>query len=658
MRHFRYNLPMALLAALLGLASLVCAEEPSTHLGFHPFTQPKTVQAAPSVQEPVHASTAPPPSLHAGDAPYDTAAAPLDNRDFILLIQSGYRLLDARIYPEKGTEAVGKEELTYILEDLRSRRKLKALIQLELLFNRNHDRKVSGLDREALRSIGKAYWGLLPSRTREELRPYFSVEELEGMNREMSVGPAPGETLVLPPAVFIPDQSVLPSTSAAQVEAPAPPAPAPVEAAALPAEAPAPKPEPVPSAPPPSPMTAFAPLTPLGVAQSPAPPAPVAAPPVEPAPAAAAPAAQPPQQAAAAPAAPTPEPSMPSIPPVPVEPVPAAPPSPPVQAQAPQPAPPPVQTPAPVVQAAAKPVEVYKDPAPYDPAAFKTFLESAPYGRDVKPLLELLGAHAREPERSRALGLVRDMIPRIVLDSTLAGAASHSVSLPAGADPQRPGSLQVAVHDGPVLLVQSKLFSKREIFLPDSPQFYLERGLRIPSQSAFSRESASEAPVDEDLGLVRSYPDGSKRLKFSSEQLAGQLLAALLDADALLRFWKPDAHVRLRSETARFRFYKALAKSAGKEPHLDRESAAAYQEWLDRPEDFMDLVLQTYGAFSGRARELRLLEAAGLMTGPEAKKALEALPKPSRPAGGEHPVGSPQAREQWLELDRFAREEK
>jgi hypothetical protein len=234
------------------------------------------------------------------------------------------------------------------------------------------------------------------------------------------------------------------------------------------------------------------------------------------------------------------------------------------------------------------------------------------------------------------------------------------VSVPSGSDAQLTGKIQIALNDGPVILRVRKFLGAKSIRLPDSPQFYRDRGMPQPKEAAFPRESASESEADEDGCRVRIYRDGSRRLRLPQEQLSGELLAALLDADSILRGWKQDVHSLLRSETARFRFHRALAKDAGKEPALDRDMSASYKEWLDRPEDFTDFILQTWGAGQDKAREISLLTATGLLSPAEAVQARSGIPKPGQPGAGvtELPIESPRTREAWLETDRLGRAER
>ncbi|MFA6091619.1 MAG: hypothetical protein WCU88_00045 [Elusimicrobiota bacterium] len=622
----------------------------------------------------------------AGLEPYDLSSTPLDERDARLLKESGYRLEDRYIFASSQTSPVGREDLSFILEDLRSRRRLQALLQMDMIFNRNDfQKKLPEPDRETLRVIARMYWGILPSATRKDLKPYFSAQEISEMNLEMSLGPLP------PPRIAekaTPPEPAPPLPRPAARSVPAPSASAPAEQNTTPASAPAPLsvlaaaaaplaiaanipaslPRPAaPALPAAAPIQTApqVPATPAATAvDKPIPPVsqPAAATPQIPNTAAAMPSAAPTATTTVIPASATPAPAFPIIPaPAPLPPAQPAAPSPLPSAPAaplpasPTPAQPPAPAPAPT--AALERVPVYAPSASFSPEGFKVFLATAPYPREVKALLELLATHAREPERRTALGIVRDLLPSLLLDSSRSGRHGSSVLVEQGKDMLRPGNIQIALNDAPMILRWKKLFGKRTVRLPDDPGYYEALGLRPPALDAASRDKAPEREITEEEGTVAVYKDGSLRLRLSPEQLAGELLAALLEADARLKGWPSDIHLRLRSAAARNRFWRAYAKAQGRQPLLDPESLTAYQEWLERPEDWADLFFQTMER--DPSVELRLLESAGLLSSEEASAALERLPKGKTvPQEGvkELPVSGPYARESWLETERLARE--
>ena len=287
-----------------------------------------------------------------------------------------------------------------------------------------------------------------------------------------------------------------------------------------------------------------------------------------------------------------------------------------------------------------------------DTHAFASFLETAPYGRDAKPLLTLLALHAREPERTAALGIVLEHLPHITLDSTRCGARARHALLNTG--PQR---RQIALNDLPLLVERRHLLTKTAAWLPDSPQYYSDRAMPPPRLDALSREALCEKEERTDRGLTRIYKDGSMRLRLSQEQLASELLVALLDLEAGLRGWEPGLHVRLRSEAARFRFLRSYAKDTGNSPDLDRELRSGLREWIERPEDRIDLLLQLETSEAERAAlELTILGTAGILEEQAALALRKTLPAPKTEAPAIR-TGSPAAREAWLAIETAARRE-
>ncbi|MFH1725654.1 MAG: hypothetical protein ABII00_13680, partial [Elusimicrobiota bacterium] len=298
---------------------------------------------------------------------------------------------------------------------------------------------------------------------------------------------------------------------------------------------------------------------------------------------------------------------------------------------------------------AARPPAAAPEYPELDAAAFRKFLDSAPYGRGVKPLIELLARHAPEPERRVALGVLTRLMPHIVSDSVKAGTRSRA-SLTPMLESLAPDRHQIALHDGPVIVEERSLFRKGRVYLlPDDPAFYRQRGVPVPSLEAFSRESASDKETDGPWGRVRVYADGSERLLRSPEAMAGALLGGLLMLDARLRGWDDAFHSGLRAEAAEFRFYRRMQRDTGTEPRLDRALKTRYHEWQERPEDYIDLMLHSHLGRSSR-QELEVLEAAGVAKAGEAEGAA------ADPEAARLPPGDSPAARAWLEAERRARE--
>ncbi|MFH1725648.1 MAG: hypothetical protein ABII00_13650, partial [Elusimicrobiota bacterium] len=219
---------------------------------------------------------APVPDL-AGDIPFDLDDTPLADDDFLFLVRNGYRFgPDGRLHAPGADKPVGRADIFYVLEDLRSRRKLRALLEIRLIQGKSEPaEKMPQEHREAIRRICRENWRLFSQRTREELRAYFTLRELDQMERKLAGPPAAKPTTPAPAADPVPRRSG--SGSAAPPTGPAPQAAAPPRlqessrsaVPATPPEAAAPVLRPAmarPASPPAeTPLDTFAgPLTPLG----------------------------------------------------------------------------------------------------------------------------------------------------------------------------------------------------------------------------------------------------------------------------------------------------------------------------------------------------------------------------------------------------------
>ncbi|TPW19941.1 MAG: hypothetical protein FD126_2180, partial [Elusimicrobia bacterium] len=297
---------------------------------------------------------------------------------------------------------------------------------------------------------------------------------------------------------------------------------------------------------------------------------------------------------------------------------------------------------APPVVAAPAPPTALPTYLPVTPDAFSGFLSQAPYGREEKALLAMISANLPEPDRTRALGVLMQRLPHVVLDSRRAGTESR-VSVTVTAVPGQPLRETVALHDGPVFRSADAFLKADQMWLlPDDPSFYTSRGLTVPAAGAFSRESASAGEQATKWGRARVYPDGSKRLSRSETVLAGALARGLLLLDARVRMPGDMVGAELAARVGEFRLYHALEKAMDNDPPLDKETMALYVEWRDRPMDFVDTM--AHGFFAVGAGTRIALEA-GLGAGKEPLP-----PAPQLPS-----AGSP-AEALWLESERQSRE--
>ncbi|HAZ08366.1 MAG TPA: hypothetical protein DCZ01_07585 [Elusimicrobia bacterium] len=199
---------------------------------------------------------------------YDAKTAPLDELSRDLLTTNGYELReDGKIWDKISDAPVPRAGMSGLLAHLAGARRLKALLQLNILLNRGEGEKTpTGEEREIVRTIVRQNWPVFGVGTRRDFRSYFSLEELESLDKiplrfEKDSGlstlkdpepePVPAaapSAAVIPPAAVAaasvplatPDLGTLkpwtppaapaavkPSTSVAAPAAPAPPAPAP-----------------------------------------------------------------------------------------------------------------------------------------------------------------------------------------------------------------------------------------------------------------------------------------------------------------------------------------------------------------------------------------------------------------------------------------------
>jgi hypothetical protein len=592
------------------------------------------------------------------EGPFVFKEGTLSDTDFLLLTRAGYSLnADGHVFAKGSEEPMAESDFQFELEELRSKQRLKALLKMNLILTKdNYSGAVSSDDREALRAIGKENWPLLSKHSREQLQAYFSKQETYEMDQRLPKVPEfvqgqlplPPEPKLGEPVSISPQEPADPLRSPEKLllplgvresgpEAPSPavrsgeelvvaPSPEP-QAPALPPVAPDEPPAPEPPPPPASDQSVLGTVPPIAPATAAAP---AQAPPV------------------------IPEPELPfrtepALPP-PVQTAPAS--APLTLAQAPTAAAPPPKpaAPAPPPEQAAPPPPAQRPHVaypPFDPAAFNAFLENAPYGRDVKPLLKFLAENTQDPERRIALGVAMAAAPHIVLDSVKAGShGRYALSRLPGREERD----QVALNDGPVVLEARRLLRKNEVFkLPDSASYYAEQGLPFPSLKAIRRETPSESEEDEDWGRARVYSDGSMRLRISQEQLAGALLHALFELDAQRRGWDDVLRVEFRASAAEFRLYRTLEVQKRQRPRLDRELEAQYREWFERPEDYVDFMVSCVAAQGGQT-DVAILSEAGLA--PDLKPSGEAqwvptiLPKPD-----------PEAFAAWQDMEKAARSE-
>ncbi len=111
---------------------------------------------------------------------YNARATPLDDLSRELLVETGYVIrADGKVWDNVADNAVRLDEMSYLLSRLAGARRLKALLELNLILNRSEgERKLTAAERETVRKLLRKHWAVFGVGTRKDFRAYFSVQEL------------------------------------------------------------------------------------------------------------------------------------------------------------------------------------------------------------------------------------------------------------------------------------------------------------------------------------------------------------------------------------------------------------------------------------------------------------------------------------------------
>ncbi|TPW19065.1 MAG: hypothetical protein FD126_3060, partial [Elusimicrobia bacterium] len=137
----------------------------------------------------------------APDAPFDRDEVAVDNTDFVLLTEKGYSFDNEGILRSANRMTVSREDAAYLLEDLRSRRRLADLLEIKLIQDRTAVQgTMNAEDKASLRRIGQRDWPLLSKSSKEQLKAVFNDRELYDLNAR-SLAPQPDAASLLPAPV-------------------------------------------------------------------------------------------------------------------------------------------------------------------------------------------------------------------------------------------------------------------------------------------------------------------------------------------------------------------------------------------------------------------------------------------------------------------------
>jgi len=606
----------------------------------------------PLLGSPARAADAAPP------AAYDAKAAPLDDLSKDLLASSGYELRDdGKVWDKIAETPVGADAMADLLSRLASARRLKALLQLNIVFNRyDSDRHLSDEDREAVRTIARQAWAVFGSGPRRDVRPYFSAQELDALDKIPPYDPPAARDMRDPsPLTALPPAAPAPLTALPPAAAVAASTPTAVSVTALPPPAPA-----VASSTSAVPVAgaaiagatagAAAAATVTGAAAGVA----VAGAAVAGAAAGAAVAGAAAGGAAVASAlarpflASAPAAAPRAAPAANVVAVPFSTPSGSTStATAIKPADPTASAfkawtpPALSTAAAARAASVSTaaaagvsaaavaapPPAPAAPPApkpvvigadeYAKFVADGPYTRESKDMLKLIGARAPDFCLALLRRTVVAAVPQILIDGAKTGSSLRAAIVRDASNPDEPAI--VALSPGPVFIERrGGLFSPREaLVLPESPEAWAELGVPLPALAAFSSEPPPVEPQNGPWGPTRAFKDGSLRGTYSPQEQAGELLEQLLLIGLRREGFAASSYAARRwTRTAKLMFWSRL-KDDFSDAFLDPDRRAELADWLDRSDELDDLLVAGWSS----ARQPLLDPRRGP---PDAQRAYEA----------------------------------
>lgn len=516
------------------------------------------------------------PARAAPAAAYDAKASPLDELSRDLLTGNGYEFReDGTVWDKISESAVPHAEMPNLLSRLAGARRLKALLELNLILNRSEgEKQLTDAERESVRTIVRRDWSVFGVGTRRDFRSYFSVQELEALDKipprfdktsafPSLKDPEPESPTAEPPPSATPVPAAPAAAVPPQPAAPTPPVPAPVAPPAPPSPlVPPHAPSLAPMLPPPS-LRRPSPFA----GTSPAPPQPAAPAPVDPAIGVLKPW-TPPAVSTAATAAVSSAAAVASA---------EAP------VAAPQPPPPPPPEPA-------KPSLPVVSAEQYD-----KFVDEGPYTNEGKALLHLLGQKAPGYCLPLLRRTVLSAMPQIVLDGARTGAGLRAGLAVDAAKPDAPPA--AALSPGAVYVERKRgLFGpRREILLPESPAVYAELGVPVPAIDALRKDAVPTGVENGPWGATKVFADASRRGSYSSQEQAGELLEQLLLLGLRRERLDASAYAAKRwARTARLLFSAGLKDDVGHDGFLDPDRRAELREWLERPEEADDAALSSW----------------------------------------------------------------
>ncbi len=246
------------------------------------------------------------------------------------------------------------------------------------------------------------------------------------------------------------------------------------------------------------------------------------------------------------------------------------------------------------------------------PADFEKFLLSAPYSEDPKGLLRLINTDAQEPFRSRALNIVMNLTPAIVIDSDQMGRETHQKTfLKQNAEGRFEAT--IAVNPNPILASKREfIFEDWKAMLPVSSSAYQTMGVPVPSVQALDVSARPDKVESGDWGTkTQIYSDGSERGNYSSFEMAGFLLHGLLELEARIEGWSAFPYQEESyAYSAQMLLYAEIKDGAKTADFLDPQMRALFEDWLNHPARFHDFIIHSLSSGQNSLWDLRHIGAS------------------------------------------------
>ena len=245
-------------------------------------------------------------------------------------------------------------------------------------------------------------------------------------------------------------------------------------------------------------------------------------------------------------------------------------------------------------------------------ADFEKFLLNAPYSGDPKGLLRIIDTYGQEPFRSRALNIVMNLTPAIVIDSDQMEMEAHQKAF---VSQKAEGRFEatVALNSGPVLASKREfIFEDWKAMLPVSSSAYQTMGLPAPSVEALDLSARPDKVESGSWGTkTQIYSDGSERGNYSSFEMAGFLLHGLLEVEAQIEGWSAFPYQEESyAYSAQMLLYAQIKDGAKTEDFLDPQMRALFEDWLKHPARFHDFLIHSLASGQNALWDLRHIETS------------------------------------------------